>query len=150
VATHILAHEGHEGQPGLWREFDGNVQDWLIQSERSRQLREAESAKSAGQAASTHADAPMVKPSAPVSGPVASAQVKPRTKLSYKEQRELDELPARIEALETEQAQIRAALADGSLFVKDAGLAQAHCARDAEIEAALMQALERWDSLSSR
>ena len=150
VATHILAHEGHEGQPGLWREFDGNVQDWLIQSERSRQLREAESAKSAGQAASTHADAPMVKPSAPVSGPVASAQVKPRTKLSYKEQRELDELPARIEALETEQAQIRAALADGSLFVRDAGLAQAHCARDAEIEAALMQALERWDSLSSR
>ncbi|NBO14124.1 MAG: ATP-binding cassette domain-containing protein [Betaproteobacteria bacterium] len=147
VATHILAFEGHEGQPGLWREFEGNVQDWLIQSERSRQLRQAQAGepnKSASLGTPT-ASAP-----AKTASPEAAASAKPRTKLSYKEQRELEELPTRIDALETEQAQIRSALADGSLFVTDADRAQTYCARDAEIEAALMLALERWEALSNR
>jgi ATP-binding cassette subfamily F protein uup len=147
VATHILAFEGHEGQPGLWREFEGNVQDWLIQSERSRQLRQAQAGepnKSASLGTPT-ASAP-----AKTASPEAAASAKPRTKLSYKEQRELEELPTRIDALETEQAQIRSALADGSMFVTDADRAQTYCARDAEIEAALMLALERWEALSNR
>ena len=46
--------------------------------------------------------------------PVAAKKVK----LSYKDQRALEQLPAEMEALEKEQAEINAQLADGSLFVK--------------------------------
>ncbi len=144
VATHILAYEGHDGQPGLWREFEGNVQDWLIQSERSRQLRQEFQAS-----ASTPASAPSGAVSSHNANHNASSS-KPRTKLSYKEQRELDELPALIEALEAEQAQIRTELADGSLFASDAQRAQSLCERDVHIEEALMKALERWELLGAR
>jgi ATP-binding cassette subfamily F protein uup len=141
VATSILAHEGTPTSPGQWREFEGNVQDWLVQSARSR----------ASQAASaTNTPSPTA---APASIPTANAtsapaSVKPRSKLSYKDQRELDELPDRIDALEAEHQQVREALADGSLFASDPERAQALCNRDAEIEAALMHALERWELLS--
>ena len=65
-------------------------------------------------------------------------------KLSYKEQRELDELPARIAALEAEQQSIADALADGSLFASDNARAVALTERSAAIDDALMAALERW------
>ncbi|RYF79383.1 MAG: ABC transporter ATP-binding protein, partial [Comamonadaceae bacterium] len=74
----------------------------------------------------------------------------PRRKLSYKEQREFDSLPAHIEALETEQKTIDAALAagGGSLYANDPARAAAFAARHAEIEEALFAALERWEALS--
>jgi ATP-binding cassette subfamily F protein uup len=68
--------------------------------------------------------------------------------LSYKEQRELDALPALIEALEKEQTDIRNALADSSLFAKDPAKAAALFARDAQIDNELVSALERWEILS--
>ncbi len=55
---------------------------------------------------------------APCSRPPRPRRPRPRRKLSYKEQRELDELPGRIAALEAEQAAIAARLADGALFAK--------------------------------
>jgi ATP-binding cassette subfamily F protein uup len=58
-------------------------------------------------------------------------------------------LPAKIESLETEQSTIRAQLADGSIFAKDTGKAQQLLARDAQIEAELLTALERWENLSN-
>ena len=73
---------------------------------------------------------------------------KPR-KLSYKEQRELEGLPERIAALEAEQKQVQADLADPKLYASDAAkVAQLH-ARDLAIESELMQALERWELLSA-
>ena len=71
-------------------------------------------------------------------------------KLSYKEQRELDGLPAQIESLEKEQADARAQLADGSIYQRDPGLAQQLFKRDTEIDDLLMHALERWETLSAR
>ncbi|MEG2047715.1 MAG: ABC transporter ATP-binding protein, partial [Comamonas sp.] len=82
------------------------------------------------------------------STPAAAAPVVKR-KLSYKEQRELEQLPAQIAALETEQATIQAALADGSLYANDNARALQLQQRDGEIEAALMTALERWELLSA-
>ena len=61
--------------------------------------------------------------------------------------RELDALPAQIEALEKEQQTIAAALADGRLFSEDAAKASQMTARNLQIEEALMTALERWESL---
>ena len=77
------------------------------------------------------------------------AKSKPSVKLSYKDQKELDALPDLIEGLEKEQQQIREALADSSLFAKDPAKANAMFARDAQIDEALLAALERWEVLSA-
>jgi len=69
--------------------------------------------------------------------------------LSYKDQRELDGLPQQIAALETEQRGLQAALADGALYQTDSARAIALQIREAEIETALMAALERWEALSA-
>jgi ATP-binding cassette subfamily F protein uup len=68
-------------------------------------------------------------------------------KLSYKEQRELDELPARIAALEAEQKEANAALADGTLFSKDSARAAALSARSAAIDDEMLAAMERMEAL---
>ena len=141
VATSILAYEGTPESPGQWREFEGNVQDWLVQSARSRASQAA--------SATTPPSATTLAPATPTASATATpAPAKSRSKLSYKDQRELDELPDRIDALEAEHQQVRDALADGSLFATDPERAQALCNRDVEIEAALMHALERWELLS--
>ena len=53
-----------------------------------------------------------------------------------------------IESLEKEQADIRKALQDSALFTQDPAKATALYARDAQIDAELMGALERWEILS--
>jgi ATP-binding cassette subfamily F protein uup len=139
VATSTLVFEGTDDKPGFWREYEGGVQDWLIQSERARSL--APQAKPAAPAAkSTNAE----PPKAPAAQPAAKAR-----KLSYKEQRELETLPELIASLEAEQKETQAALNDSGLYASDpAKIAQLH-KRDTEIEDALMTALERWEQLSS-
>ena len=132
VVTSTLAWDG----PGRWREYEGGVQDWLAQSARWQALQGAPTAPTA--APVKHAPQAAQTPREPPS----------RKKLSYKEQRELDELPTRIEALELEQADIRARLADGTLYQTDLEQAVALQARDGVIEEELMTALERWEALS--
>jgi ATP-binding cassette subfamily F protein uup len=138
VATSTLVFEGTDDKPGFWREYEGGVQDWLIQSERARSL--APQAKAA---------APVTKNTA-TEPPKAAAQPAAKTrKLSYKEQRELEALPELIASLEAEQKETQAALNDSGLYASDpAKIAQLH-KRDTEIEDALMTALERWEQLSS-
>ncbi|QNX11905.1 ATP-binding cassette domain-containing protein [Acinetobacter seifertii] len=76
----------------------------------------------------------------------AQSNVK-KVKLSYKDQRELEQLPAEIEKLEVEQAELSEKLADGSWFVSDADAATQASQRLAEIEELLLEKLERWDEL---
>jgi ABC transport system ATP-binding/permease protein len=83
---------------------------------------------------------------APAAAPAPAAA---RRKLSYKEQRERDELPARIAALEAEQAGIAARLADGSLFAKAPAEAASLSQRHAAIDDELLAALERQEVLGS-
>ena len=73
---------------------------------------------------------------------------KPR-KLGYKEQRELDALPARIEALEREQKDLAALLASAELYAEDPVRAEAVQMRYAQIDDELLVALERWVALAS-
>jgi len=75
----------------------------------------------------------------------AAASTPKKVKLSFKDQRELEQLPAEMEKLETEQTELSAKLADGSWFVKDASAATAASQRLAEIEELLLEKLERWD-----
>ncbi|NNG76822.1 ATP-binding cassette domain-containing protein [Acinetobacter terrae] len=79
----------------------------------------------------------------------AEAAAPKKVKLSYKDQRALEQLPAEIEALEKEQAELNEQLADGSLFVKDADAAAQVSQRLAEIDELLLEKLERWDELEN-
>ncbi len=79
----------------------------------------------------------------------AAASAPKKVKLSYKDQRELEQLPAEMEKLEKEQAELSAKLADGSWFVSDANAATLASQRLAEIEELLLEKLERWDELEN-
>jgi ATP-binding cassette subfamily F protein uup len=136
VVTSTIAWEG-DASPGLWREYEGGYEDWKLQRDRSR-------AAVPKPAPNPSASAP--KPAASATGPTAT----PARKLSYKEQRELDELPARIEALEAEQKTIGARLASSELYTDEPQRVPELQARYAQIEDDLMAALERWEALSSR
>ncbi|MGL1829446.1 UNVERIFIED_CONTAM: ATP-binding cassette domain-containing protein [Acinetobacter sp. HSTU-ASm16] len=78
-----------------------------------------------------------------------TAPAQKKVKLSFKDQRELEQLPVEIEKLEAEQTQLSDQLADGSWFVKDAVAATAASERLAEIEELLLEKLERWEALES-
>ena len=132
VVTSTIVSEGD----GVWREYVGDVEDWLTQSARAQEL-QRQRAPEPAKPLEAAAPAP-----APASPPAAG-----KRKLSYKEQREFDDLPAKIKALEDEQAAIDSALAGGQLFATDASRATQLSARHAEIEEEWMQALERWQAL---
>jgi ATP-binding cassette subfamily F protein uup len=132
VVTSTIAFEGD----GRWREYEGGVQDWLTQSRRSQ-----------GIAAS--AARPKVEAQIALQPASAGPVVLSKKKLSYKEQRELETLPARIEALEQEQKAIQEALADGTLYGRDGARAAQLAARNTAIDDELMAALERWQALSN-
>ncbi|WP_310626279.1 ATP-binding cassette domain-containing protein [Limnohabitans sp.] len=138
VATSTLVFEGTDEKPGFWREYEGGVQDWLAQSACARGL-------------APQNKAPVVKSAIATTESTkttAAPAIKTR-KLSYKEQRELDALPALIASLEVEQKETQASLSNNDLYASDpAKIAQLH-KRDTEIEDALMTALDRWEQLSS-
>ena len=162
VVTSTIAYEGD----GHWREYEGGVQDWLLQSNRakvwSQKVAEIKPASAAGKSTASagsktsngtgeaanagHGQASQAQHETHQSVP-AKAAVK---KLSFKEQRELDSLPGIIEALEQEQAALNSALADGSLYVSDPQGAADNAARVAQIDDELLAAMERWEALSQR
>ncbi|WP_284616087.1 ATP-binding cassette domain-containing protein [Aquabacterium humicola] len=140
VVTSLIAWEG-DLKPGLWKEYEGGIDDW-----RAARGRAAAAAAAAAPKAPT-TPAPSATPA-----PAAAARdtaAKPKTKLSYKEQRELDELPARIEALEAEQQAIGARLAGTELYQQEPQRVAELQARYEAIEDELMAALERWEYLAA-
>ncbi len=68
-------------------------------------------------------------------------------KMSYKETRELAELPERIAALEQEQAKINERLEDPKIYQAEPQEAQRISLRLTEIDDELMALLERWEAL---
>ena len=144
VVTGIIACESAPDQPGFWRDYEGSVQDWLVQSKRAQAIR----AQVAQRSGTPIQAAPAASPIPTSTAPTASTPT--RSKLSYKEQRELAELPTKIESLEKEQTNVRAQLSDGSVYQRDPGLAQQLFRRDTEIDDQLLAAMERWEILSAR
>jgi ATP-binding cassette subfamily F protein uup len=78
------------------------------------------------------------------------AKAAPKSKLSYKEARELEALPEKLGALEAEQAQIAERLADPALYQSSPQEAAALTARSEAIEAELLDALARWETLEAK
>ncbi len=136
VVTQVIVSEGN----GYWREYVGGYSDW----ERVK-VAQGEAAKS----------------NAKVSKPEQKAEVKAEAKLenkpapkarklSYKEQKELDELPVLIACLEAEQKAISEKLADTELYKQKAGDVKRLHERYAEIDEQLLAALEKWEEIEKR
>jgi ATP-binding cassette subfamily F protein uup len=134
VVTSTIVWEGDES-PGRWREYEGGYEDWKTQHQRALALREAAAPQVAGKL-QTVAAAP---------APVSRAR-----KLSYKEQRELDELPGLIDALEAEQRELSDLLAKPELYATEPKRAAEAQVRYAQIDDELTVALERWEELGAR
>jgi ATP-binding cassette subfamily F protein uup len=139
VVTSTLAFEGN----GVWREYEGGVQDWLIQSKRSREL------KSATQLIAPPAISTRDEAKNDTEKPTKRGAGTPG-KLSNKDQRELDGLPGRIELLEAEQAALRKELSDEDLYARDPARANSLYQRDATLDEELLAALTRWEELSGK
>jgi len=87
---------------------------------------------------------------APAPKPAARPAHSDRRKLSYREQQELAGLPARIEALETRQAELEAMTAAPDFYQGDAAAVQATLAEFTDLQATLEAAVERWAELEER
>ncbi len=133
VVTQVIVSEG-EGQ---WREFIGGYTDW----ERYRDTVSSKPAKQEAKA-DNKANAATTAASA---APAAKGK-----KLSYKEQRELEELPKLIAQLEQEQAAITAKLSDADLYKNGPDQANQLNARFAEIDEQLLEALEKWENIEAK
>lgn len=134
VVTSTLVLEGN-GRVG---EYAGGYSDWV----RQRPVQTAPSAaKPAGK--------PAEKPAARGSEPAAATRRpdKPR-KLSFREQKELDGLPDRIDALEQEKAALYTRLADPA-FLRDGAAVSAAKARLAAIDHEVAVAMARWEELEA-
>ncbi len=144
VVTSTIAWEGDE-RPGQWREYEGGYEDWRLQRARAKSLRDA-AQRADNKAASSGATDNKAKPT---TAGLAAAQAVKLRKLSYKEQRELDELPALIEALEAEQVNITRLLSDADAYTRDPKGVAAAQTRSARIDEELLAALERWELLGA-
>ena len=122
VVTQTLAAEGN----GTWKEYAGGYSDFVRQRGGEK---EAESGRQ--------------KKAAPRGQEVSR-------KLSYKETRELEALPAEIESLEAEQKALHARMHGPDYYRQPPDALRADSARSAEIERLLMEKLERWEALEAR
>ena len=111
------------------REYVGGYRDW--QQEASAQPRSKPAA---------------VKPKAEAAQPAAA---KPRKKLSYNDQRELDQLPERIESLETQVSEYHSRVAEPSFYQQSAETIAAVQQELKALEAELATAYERWEALEA-
>jgi ABC transport system ATP-binding/permease protein len=123
VVTQTVAAEGQ----GRWREYVGGYTDWLRQRPQDRVAAAPE------------------KNAAPVTAPAA-----PKRKLSYKEQRELESLPAEIEKLEAEQRALTQKMGGDEYYQVAPDEMRRDGERATELEALIGQRMERWVSLEEK
>ncbi len=135
--------------------LDNVITDFIAPVGEGRWIRNAggyaEWKRFADQDGSRQHAAPAVGKSAPVrlapAAPPPGGRAGRARKLSYKEARELELLPAKLEALEKEQAQISQRLADGSVYRDAPDEAKALNQRYAAIDDELTACLARWEEL---
>ncbi len=123
VVTQVIAFEGD----GRMKEYVGGYDDWL------RQRPGASTTSPLGRDKSERAN--RARPA--------------KAGLGFKESKELEALPARIEQLETEQRSLTALLADPEVY-RDAERARAMRTRFTAVEQELASAYERWEALEAR
>ncbi|MBO6667154.1 ATP-binding cassette domain-containing protein [Parvibaculum sp.] len=126
IVTSVIALEGD----GKAQEYPGGYSDYL------RQRKENARASSAAKTSSSTAP--------------KQERAKAQTKLSYKDQRALEELQSRMPALEKEIAALEAALADPDLYARDPDKFHKTTERHDALKAALEKAEELWLELEMK
>ena len=124
VVTQSLVSEGE----GHWREYVGGYSDWVAQRPEPSPV-------------ASNASAPRVQ--------APRSRERP-ARLSFKEQRELEALPAELEALEHEQVALGERMTAPDYYKQGAELLRTDRARATEIEKLLAEKLERWVDLEAR
>ncbi|MEM6328699.1 MAG: ATP-binding cassette domain-containing protein [Planctomycetota bacterium] len=143
VVTSTIAFEpsppGGDGPAMAVREYVGGYDDWL------RQCRPATPTKPGRESQ------PPTKSNEPQPDRAAAAASQPPAakKLSYKDQRELNALPAKIEKLEAAIATLHAAMADPAFYKQDAKAIAGKQAEEARLQTDLATAYERWETLEA-
>ena len=128
VATQVIASEGQ----GAWGEYAGGYEEWLRVKRGGGEPAAQRSSKS--------------EPAAVAAAPAPARN----SKLSFKEKRELEELPARIKAMEEEIAALEAQLADPVIYRERANDVATLRARVDGLGAELDTTMSRWVELESR
>jgi ATP-binding cassette subfamily F protein uup len=124
VVTQTLVAEGG----GKWREYVGGYSDWLVQR-----------------------PAPVAQATVPAArGTRQPSREAQKVKLSFKEQRDLESLPAEIEALEREQHELTAQMASVDFHKHGAERIKADRQRATELERTLETKFERWSALEEK
>jgi ABC transport system ATP-binding/permease protein len=139
IATQVFVFEGE----GRVQEFAGGYSDW--------QMQRAEGETIAANRAKSNA-LPAEKREAPAKANETVAKPTKKSKLSFAEARELEQLPAKIDALDVEAKTLHAFLADPAAyqnpsFAERVKLAQK---RIGEIETASADAMARWEVLAAK
>jgi ATP-binding cassette subfamily F protein uup len=127
VATDVIAWEGE----GRWQDYAGGYSDMVNQRGHGVQARADASGKPAAGAGKT----------APAATPAPAAA---RKRLSFKDQHELDTLPAKMKKLEAEAAKLKDILADAALYTRDRPRFDKATELLVRAETALAEAEERW------
>jgi ATP-binding cassette subfamily F protein uup len=125
VVTQTIASEGD----GHWRDYVGGYTDWLQQRPNKAPAKKEQ------------------KAAQPSSAPSSPAREKPRARLSYKDQRELEALPVEIEALEREQSELNARMSSADYHRQGPEVMRDDSTRAAEIEELLLEKFARWETL---
>jgi ATP-binding cassette subfamily F protein uup len=142
VVTQVIAFEGD----GKLMEYVGGYEDWV-------RVKKFEAAKGSPRSGGAPTGVPLAgaaQPSSKQASPAVAPKAKNASKLSFKEQRELEEAPQRIAALEREQEEITAALSSANLYRDNPAHAKQLQVRTAVIEEELLQLMARWEELESR
>jgi ATP-binding cassette subfamily F protein uup len=134
------------------REYAGGYSDWKRIADRRQDERAGEehakpSRSRAGGAASASGDRAAGAASRSPGDRAAGASKRP-DKLSFREQRELQQLPARIEQLEAELARVHETLADPDLYRKEPDAVAGLTARAEALESEIEGAITRWSELA--
>ena len=140
VVTSTLVMEG-SGRIG---EYVGGYSDWLRQRPEIRHSGASRPLSTDGRPSN-----PALRDDEKKLGPGLRRDDEPKTKikLSYKDARELEQLPARIESLETELARIAAAMNEPAFYQRDAAAVAADTGALARLQSELDAAYARWTEL---
>ncbi|MCF7752320.1 ATP-binding cassette domain-containing protein [Bacillus subtilis subsp. subtilis] len=131
VVTSTMVMEGD----GVVGEYVGGYSDWQRQAARVA-------------AAAAAAPAVLAKPATAVAAAAAEPAAAKR-KLSYKDARELEQLPLKIETLEKDVEGLTAAMNDPAFYQRSAPDMAAHNEKLAKVQAELDAAYARWEELDA-
>ncbi len=153
VVTQSIVSEGQ----GRWKEYVGGYADWVRQRVTVSGVASATAAKSpvdAVKESRLSTAEPLygreaVLHETPVPPPLANKTAQ-KTKLSFKEQRELDQLPEKIAALEVEQKALHARFSEPAFFQGQSEAVRTVQTRLAAVEREIETAMSRWEALEAK